>query len=128
MGVQVEEVLMILSGILAALTSCFLGKRYAEELDDLFKGLAQALAVAKLISLAVALMGFIAMYTFSPPAEISTAEQFTQFVLNALQPLLAFLKLWLQNVVASIPSGLLSYTISYCIASIRNQALLYTPY
>ena len=119
---------MIISGILAALASCFLGKRYAEELNDLFKGLAQVLAVAKFISLAVALTEFIAMYTSGFPAEISTAEQFTQHVLNTLQLPLTFLNLWFQSIVVSIPSGLFTYTISYCIALVRNQVAFYALY
>jgi len=105
----VEAITVIVSCVLSALLSALIGKRYAEEFADLIRGMGVVILLAGLIS---TIVSFIGVFTWIAPA-VSSADQCVQFVYNIAHTLLAFVLNWLQDSLASIPLGILSYIVTY---------------
>jgi len=115
-----EEILMVISCILSMLISAIVGKRYAEKLVEPLGSLGIVTGIASTIALLISFLGFIGIYAWTTSTTVSTAEQLAQHIFDSVQALLVFVWSWLLNALASTPSGLVAYIVTYLVASLRE--------
>lgn len=115
----------IMACVFSVIISILFGERYAEDAVEFIDPLKGITVVGSVVGLITFVASSINTYTWTIPTTVSSVDQLEQIVIDSIQILVVFILNWIQNLLVSLPLGIVVYTATYLATSLREQSIYY---